>query len=98
MKTRKSKDPNRILMAEGEVTPEFFVQMVNDHDPTYLWSENQRHIEIERKREEEIAKARLILGDQHAVPIWNQAMRKKIVPSFVEEYLWHSQEACHAQS
>jgi hypothetical protein len=94
MKTRKSKD--RILMAEGEVTPELFAQMVEDHDPTYLWSDNQRHIEIERKREDQIIKARLIIGDQHAVPIWNQIIRKKVVPSFVDQYLWSRQEANHA--
>lgn len=84
-KTRKSE---RILKAEGTVTPELFEKMVEEHDPTYLWSENDQYIRMEREREHEIAKARMILGDATAVPIWNQAMRKKVVPSFVEEYLW----------
>jgi len=84
-KTRKSE---RILRAEGTVTPELFERMVEEHDPTYLWSENDPHIRMEREREQEIAKARKILGDATAVPIWNQAMRKKVVPSFVDEYLW----------
>lgn len=84
-KTRKS---DKITRAEGNVTPELFQRMVDEHDPTYLWSENHRHIEIERQREAEIAKARNIIGDATAVPIWNQAVRKKVVPSFVEEYLW----------
>jgi hypothetical protein len=88
MKTRKSKK-KRIIRADGEITPELFQMMVEDYDPTYLWSENQLHIENERKKEEEILKARNILGDQTSVPIWNQLMRKKVVPSFVKDYLWN---------
>jgi len=84
-KTRKS---DRITRAEGRVTPELFERMVEEHDPAYLWSENDLHIRIEREREAEIIKARKIIGDAAAVPIWNQAMRRKIVPSFVQEYLW----------
>lgn len=85
MKTRKS---DKIIRAEGEVTPELFRKMVEEHDPTYLWSKNQTHIEMEREREFEIDKARKIIGEKEAVTIWNQVMRKKIVPSFVEQYLW----------
>jgi hypothetical protein len=84
-KTRKS---GKILTADGAVTPELFQRMVEDHDPAYLWSKDPEHIEKERQREAEIAKARKIIGDAAAVPIWNQAMRRKIVPSFVEDYLW----------
>lgn len=88
MKTRKSKK-KKIITADGEITPELFQMMVEDHDPTYLWSENQLHIEAERQKEEDILKARNILGDQTAVPLWNQLMRKKVVPSFVKDYLWN---------
>ncbi|NCA17733.1 MAG: hypothetical protein EBS90_11930 [Betaproteobacteria bacterium] len=84
-KTRKS---GKILTADGKVTPELFQRMVDEHDPVYLWSENDAHIQNERHKEAEIEKARKIIGDEAAVPIWNQAMRRKIVPSFVEEYLW----------
>jgi len=84
-KTRKS---DKIIRAEGRVTPELFQRMVEEHDPAYLWSENDTHIERERQREAEIIKARKIIGDAAAVLIWNQAIHKKIVPSFVEGYLW----------
>lgn len=84
-KTRKSA---RILRAEGEITAEIFQKMVEEHDPTYMWSQNKAHIETEKEREVEIAKARGIIGDSVAIPIWNQTMRRKIVPAFVEEYLW----------
>jgi hypothetical protein len=88
-KTRKS---DKITRAEGKVTPELFQRMVEEHDPAYLWSENDTHIERERQREAEIIKARKIIGDTAAVPIWNQAMRRKVVPSFVEEYLWKMED------
>ena len=84
-KTRKS---DKIIRAEGDITPELFQRMVEEHDPAYLWSRDPSHIERERQREAEIAKARRIIGYATAAPIWNRAMRKKIVPSFVEEYLW----------
>lgn len=84
MRTKKVK----IRKAEGDITPEFFEKMVEDHDPTYLWSKNQNYIEIEKNKEKEIIKARQILGDEICVPIWNGLMRKKVVPSFVYEYLW----------
>ena len=84
-KTRKS---DIITRAEGRVTPELFHRMVKEPDPAYLWSDNDTHIERERQREAEIFKARNIIGDAAAVPIWNQAIRKKVVPSFVDEYLW----------
>ena len=84
-KTRKS---DKIIRAEGRVTPELFQRMVEEHDPAYLWSENDLHIKIEQERQAEIARARKMLGDETSVPIWNQAIHKKIVPSFVEGYLW----------
>lgn len=77
--TRKSK----------KTTPEEdFREMVEKHDPTYLWSKDPRHIETEARRKREIDRARKILGDQISVPIWNQAIRRKIVPSFLDEHLW----------
>lgn len=84
---KKIKKIKKIIRAEG-VTPQLFQKMTEDHDPTYLWSQNPAHMEREKEKEKEILKARKILGDQVAVPIWNQTMRKKVVPSFVENYLW----------
>lgn len=86
MKTRKLKK------AEEGITPKFFEEMVKDHDPTYLWSKNSNYIENERAKEKEIMKARMILGDEICVPIWNALMRTKVVPSFVQEYLWRKNE------
>jgi len=84
MRTRKVK----ILKVDENINQQTFKKMVEDHDPTYLWSKNQNHIEIEKNKEEEILKARNILGDEICVPIWNGLMRKKVVPSFVHEYIW----------
>lgn len=89
-KTRKS---DKVILAE-DVTPELFEKMVEQHDPTYLWSNDQEYIEKELEREREIAKARDILGDETAVPIWNSLMNKKVVPSFLEEHLWHFRPTC----
>jgi hypothetical protein len=85
-RTRKSDE---VIRAEG-VTPELFEKMVEQHDPTYLWSNDQGHIEKELDREREIAKARDILGDETAVPIWNNLMKRKVVPSFIEDHLWYN--------
>ena len=87
MKTRKSK--KKIIT--GKPTPELFQMMVEDHDPTYLWSKNDAHIKAEKIKEKEILKIKTLLGDQITVPIWNQIIRKKVVPSFVSEYLWNIQ-------
>lgn len=69
-------------------TLEQFSMMVENHDPTYEWCEDESFRDKESRKAEIIGRARDFVGEEAAVKIWNDAMRKKIVPSFVDEFTW----------
>jgi hypothetical protein len=69
-------------------TIEEFVLMVAAHDPTYQWSKDEAERERGERERRMIDETRKILGDQIAVPVWNRAMHKKIVPSLLSDFLW----------
>lgn len=69
-------------------TQEEFLLMVEAHDPTHVWSRS--HADRERGEWERsvIDMVRDRVGDSFAVPAWNRAMHRKVVPAMVEEFLW----------
>lgn len=69
-------------------TQEEFVLMVEAHDPTYVWSRNPSERERGEWERAWIDAARDRMGDEASVAIWNRALRRKVVPSMVEEFLW----------
>lgn len=74
-------DPKRPTLDE-------FARMVERHDPTYIWSRNKTEREAGEHERRMIDRVREILGDELVVPVWNRAMRKKVVPSMIEDFLW----------
>jgi hypothetical protein len=76
-------------------TPEQFSMMVEAHDPTYSWSDDPVFRERESNKAQIIERAKEFLGDE-AVRIWNEAMRRKIVPSFLDEFVWSKSRKSHA--
>jgi hypothetical protein len=70
-------------------TVEEFTSMVELHDPTHVWSRDEAEREMGAEERRLIDRARLALGDETTVPIWNRAMRRKVVPSMLVDFLWH---------
>jgi hypothetical protein len=86
---KKSKDARFVPPANSNrPTLEEFVRMVERHDPTHVWSRDETLREAGEQERKIIDKTRDRLGDEVAVPVWNRAMHKKIVPSMIEEFLW----------
>lgn len=84
----KKKKGFRLPEDPENPTQEEFLLMVEAHDPMYSWS---RDPDAEERGEWErawIDAVRDCVGDETAVPIWNRAMRRKVVPSLVDEFLW----------
>lgn len=69
-------------------TVEEFYRMVESHDPTYVWSFDAEVRAAGTEERRVVNSARLALGDELAVPIWNRMLRRKVVPSMIEEFLW----------
>ena len=86
---KRSKDAGFTPPADPKKpTLEEFVRMVERHDPTHVWSRDELEKGVGVEERKFIDKARDHLGDRVAVPIWNRAMHKKIVPAMLEEFLW----------
>jgi len=69
-------------------TPQEFASMVEAHDPTYVWSRDEGERLRGQEQRDIIDMARDRLGDLVAVPLWNRAMHKKVVPAMLDEFLW----------
>ena len=81
------KNRKRVEFVENPSVDQF-VLMVESHDPTHIWSENDIEVEEGQRMRGIIDKARDFLGDEVAVRVWNSMVRRKIVPSMVDEFLW----------
>jgi len=73
----------------GSPTFEEFAAMVEAHDPTFVWSRNPADHERGEAEVRLIEMARDHLGDTVAVPVWNRALIRKVVPSMMDDFLWH---------
>jgi hypothetical protein len=71
-------------------TIEEFARMVESHDPTYVWSRDAAERARGAEERKLIDKARRLLGDEATVAVWNRALRFKVVPSMIEEFLWRA--------
>jgi hypothetical protein len=69
-------------------TLEEFAAMVEAHDPTFVWSRNPADHERGEAEARLIEMARDSLGDTVAVPVWNRALTKKVVPSMMDDFFW----------
>lgn len=88
---QKKKQPKKGFAPPADhdrPTADEFVRMVESHDPTYVWSTDPAERERGEWERSRIDHSREIIGDEVAVIIWNRAMRRKVVPSMIEEFLW----------
>lgn len=70
------------------MTPEEFRQMCAAHDLTFNYSDDSNAYRRGRAELDKIHAARCELGDEIAIPIWNEEVNKKLLAPFNLSFHW----------